>query len=234
MMRAEVKQQLDASLPGVIANAVDNSFDKLSTTMQKLEARQAKQDRRLHEMGGQLSAMQDQLTNISGCLEKVAQGGIGNPNPTAAAPPTPRPKVTTTGSSTSSVRPATPAEKYNIGTPRGARGDTQRDVDDEASVLVHWPHRAHKEHLVAIDSRMVEFYGNAISDDSFPSFPKGGTTYGVNFEAPGMRRPSGRPSRGDRSTTTRPTAPQRRIDALSRRSLRTNAPEERFSTRSSG
>lgn len=90
-MRAKVQQQLTAALPGVTLQAVDNSFDRLSTTMQKSEARQAKQDRRLHELSGQLSAVQDQLTKMNVCLEKVAQGGVGIPQHATSASPTPAP-----------------------------------------------------------------------------------------------------------------------------------------------
>lgn len=31
-----------------------------------------------------------------------------------------------------------------------ARGDIQQDAEDEASILVHWPHRVHRERMRAI------------------------------------------------------------------------------------
>lgn len=184
-MRAEVQQQLTAALPGVISQAADNSFDRPSAMMQKLEARQAKQYRRLHELSGQLSAVQDQLTKMNVSLEKVAQERVGTPQPATSASPTSHPKTTTAASSSApSACPTTPAEKYHIGTPRGPRVVVQQEADDEASVLVHWPHRVHKEHMKAIHSRMEAFYGDSLASDSHPTFPKGGTTYGIKFRSP--------------------------------------------------
>lgn len=78
-IKAEVSSQLAVVLPDMIAKAVDNSFDKLTSTVQKLEARQAKHDRRLHELGNQVSAVQDQLTKMSINLEKMTERVLAGP-----------------------------------------------------------------------------------------------------------------------------------------------------------
>lgn len=51
-------------------------------------------------------------------------------------------------------------------------------------MLVMWPRKVHKEHMKVVHHRILEYYGDAVSNDSFPTFPRGGTTYGIKFRSP--------------------------------------------------
>lgn len=47
-----------------------------------------------------------------------------------------------------------------------------------------WPRKVHKDHMRLVHQQVLDYYGDAVASDSSPTFPRGGTTYGIKFRNP--------------------------------------------------